>query len=92
MDLWIRSQNRELLIKPNVLDLDLDDTTIVCSSNTEGEYTLGEYKTYERAIEVLDEIEKIIGWCQKDLRDVTVGDLENLIGNFNNFVYEMPKE
>ena len=92
MDLWIRSQNRELLIKPNVLDLDFDDTTIICISNTEEEYTLGKYKTYERAIEVLDEIQKVIGWCQKNLRDVTVGDLKNLIGNFNNFVYEMPKE
>ena len=87
MDLWIRSQNRELLIKPNVLDLDLDDITIVCISNTEGEYTLGEYKTYERAIEVLDEIQ-----------DLLLGDIKRISDNSyiakssQKLIYEMPKE
>jgi hypothetical protein len=91
MDLWVRSQQKEMLFKVN-------ESLIL--RNGPGEryfiecdgHKIAMYKTYERAIEVLDEIEKIIGWCQKDLRDVTVGDLENLIGNFNNYVYEMSKE
>ena len=50
------------------------------------------YKTKERALKVLDEIQEIIKWCQKDMKDVTIGDMENLKGCFYDCVYEMPKE
>lgn len=59
MDLWIRTQNREKLINVAYID--------VSQLNEIGEYRLGgdgmfigKYKSKERALEVLDEIQKIL--------------------------------
>ena len=60
MELWIRSQDKRTLI--NTRRIDIDDKSIIVWD--EGRYAseiyLGEYKTKERALEVLDEIEKLI--------------------------------
>ena len=60
MELWIRSQDKARLCKAN--NLFIKNLAICCSYNEENndfDY-LGVYKTKERALEVLDEIEKIL--------------------------------
>lgn len=64
-DLWIRSQNKEVLSKYNRLAV--SQVAIKSSArvmglidNDFGWETLGEYKTKERALEVLDEIQSIL--------------------------------
>ena len=95
MELWIRSQDKDSLIKVEKIELTYD---YLCSDDILLTYIetdkgrIGSYSTEERALEVLDEIQKIIGWLQKDMKGVTIGDLERLIGSFDNYVYEMPKE
>ena len=64
MDLWIRSQDRqtlkkintEIYLKSGLSDYALGDVYFLVSGGT----NLGEYKTKERALEVLDEIHNII--------------------------------
>ena len=65
MDLWIRSQDRKRLVK--VFDIYIGGTYgNEIKANYAGYYSgcsytnLGEYKTEERALEVLDEIQKLL--------------------------------
>lgn len=55
MELWIRSQNKECLMKVVKLDLDNDKTGIFCYSYDDMAL-MGKYETKERALEILDEI------------------------------------
>ena len=61
MELWIRSQDDEALIKVNMGVMfwkDLDDRNcIVNKDNATGFSILGAYKTKERALEVLDKVQ-----------------------------------
>ena len=82
MDLWIRSQDKARLIKiltgvkyfkccgdeHHIEDIDM-------------EYTLGEYSTKERAIEILDEIQELLieRFCMQNYHQ-------------ENLIYEMPEE
>ena len=90
MNLWVRSQYKEKLLKCN--DIAISNNMInegecikfkgykivgYFDKNTEYEI-LGIYKTKERAIEVLDEIQDL---------------LQNAyVGNVNRIVYQMPKD
>lgn len=58
MELWIRSQDREIML-PNPI-LIVDDNRILTPKNDyrDTHLVLGHYKTKERALEVLDEIEE----------------------------------
>ncbi len=69
MDLWIRSQNREYIVKINSnVFLKYDDKKKIIanyipdfSDKYDGSYDdLGTYESKERALEVLDEIQNII--------------------------------
>ena len=53
MELWIRSQDREILLKVN--ELEIEENMIIAFDNNKYQ-CLGTYKTKERALEVLDEI------------------------------------
>lgn len=53
MELWIRSQNRESLVKVNDISIEMNMIYGYFDKNTEYEL-LGQYKTKERALEVLD--------------------------------------
>lgn len=86
MDLWIRSQNRLKLVEvKEIYVIDIFKTTQHYPETIRSyEYTnvesnnimLGKYETKERAIEVLDEIQKhLFG-----------------INRYDFFVYEMPEE
>lgn len=85
MDLWVRSQNREMLrINPELEIYEYGNGKFLVM-DTKGNVIydkakiLGEYKTKERALEVLDEIQGHL---------VVINDK-----NDNYFyVYEMPKE
>ena len=103
MEFWIRSQDKRILQKvDNVfLNANYDNkriSTYVGDSNT----TLGEYKTKERALEVLDEIQNILK------PQLIIKDSGKIIGSFEDtivregatyelkelstYVYQMPKD
>ena len=105
MELWIRSQKNEklrpMLLKANefeIGDYDEDMNCIVVNNL----YCVGVYKTKERALEVLDEIQKILK------PQLIIKDSGKIIGTFEDtiikegatyelkelstYVYEMPKE
>ena len=94
MELWIRSQDKERLIKP--IDFYIEVTIDYVNNYNEfdiyalnlanDDISVGTYKTKERALEVLDEIQKKI-------------NLNNLGYNFGSpmidlknptYIYEMP--
>lgn len=60
MELWIRSQDKEVLTR--VIDIwkDADKNEIWSKSSFATKNCLGIYKTKERALEVLDEIQDIL--------------------------------
>ena len=89
MELWIRSQDRTTLIRSyEIYIAEHSNSYVIRAKRTS--HILGAYKTIERALEVLDEIQKIIGWLQKDMKYVTFGDEKSLKGCFKDYVYEMP--
>lgn len=105
MELWIRSQGKERIIKTNQLDVMEFDTDVDPRYNHFGVYVndflVGEYKTKERALEVLDEIQNIIiklsalsitGISNENIAKeyVKIFQEENIISL--KAVYEMPKE
>ena len=63
MELWVRSQNRTRLVKAEHIYYCKNEFTnnelkhYICSI---GAYDLGKYKTEERALEVLDEIQDLL--------------------------------
>lgn len=113
MDLWIRSQDREYFTpnptleirevssKFHILDVKNEDGFLVGTM-------LGEYKTKERALEVLDEIQNILLHkyvIRIDENTQEVAKFLNIDGayvstktngdvrNINNtFIYKMPEE
>lgn len=72
MELWIRSQDKKALIPINKM------ITSTCEGLFYDGIILGTYRSKERAIEVLDEIQKIFYNNQKFINNVVV--------------YEMPEE
>lgn len=94
MELWIRSQSKISLVKVNDLSIERKQDNvwfITCNDK----YRLGTYRNKERALEVLDEIQKLLMptykfIANKDLEgnDIKVYGVEYI----NSYVYEMPKE
>ena len=83
-ELWIRSQDKEMLIKVDELSIinnsfDMETINWVVSSGT---HWLGHYSSKQRALEILDEIQGYIVKIEKYGKDTP----EAL------FVYQMPKE
>ena len=101
MDLWIRSQDKEILVKVEYLDYFYKKVHYANEEKPREEHhnigtyisneqfiILGEYKTEQRALEVLDEIQKKINLINlgHDFGSPMV-DLKN-----PSYIYEMPKE
>ncbi len=87
MDLWIRSQDKEKLVKVNDIAIEMNMIYGYFDKNTEYEH-LGSYSTKERALEVLDEI-------QKKINNIVLSILfgSPMIDFKKPFIiYEMPKE
>ena len=96
MELWIRSQDKNCLIPIN------DIISVFQESVFYKGIILGQYKTKERALEVLGEIHKILK------PQLIIKDSGKIIGSFDGtiireganyelkelstYVYEMPKE
>ena len=107
MKLWIRTQDRECLTKVNHLYI-YEEGNNIYVINQQDDITLGEYKTKERALEVLDEIQDIIYpklICTGDYPSDITKELmtSNVRGMFyddtimkfeqlENYIYNMPKE
>lgn len=97
MELWIRSQGKEFLMKVDNINLGIDvDTnepnrlfTFVGGAITS--FTLGTYKTKERALEILDEIENHLINSSFARKTNGLGEVKDIIPN-PLFIYEMPKE
>lgn len=108
MDLWIRSQNEEIIKRANQLKVEIhnkDEYAIV-----EQATTLGKYKTRERAKQVLSEIEKILVpkgvlklneiYKQADLKKIqekysnlmVIPGDVDYIKTVDTYLYKMPKE
>ena len=81
MDLWIRSQDKFLLLKiSNGIEYyEHDNEFYITDLNSE--YLLGTYPTKERAIEILDEIQELLSerFCMQNYHQ-------------ENLIYEMPEE
>ena len=106
MNLWIRSQDKEILMKIDNINLGLDvDSNEPCRLFTfvDGavtSFTLGIYRSKERALEVLDEINNIkwykymaeLSWDNfiKTIYAMPQSEMTKLFLNMNT--YEMPKE
>ena len=91
MELWIRSQDKRILQKVDniYLNANYENRRICTIDSTDYESDLGEYKTKERALEVLDEIQKFI----EEFNTVTAeldeyGDVTNV--EHHKKVFEMP--
>ena len=84
MELWIRSQDKETLLpidKPLMYWESIDNIhthSIIFKESPSYIITLGTYKTKERALEVLDEIQKFIMLKEE--------------ADYKTNIYEMPKE
>lgn len=90
MDLWIRSQNRKMMERAVAVKIAhyKEDGKMSNSIVINNDYIFGEYETEERALEVLDEIQKKINLINlgHDFGSPMV-DLKN-----PSYIYEMPKE
>ena len=77
MELWIRSQDKEVLTRVVDIWKDADKNEIWSKSSFATKNCLGIYKTKERALEVLDEIQNYI----------LLPNIDN-----SAYVYQMPKD
>lgn len=102
MELWIRSQDKEVLTRVVDIWKDADKNEIWSKSSFATKNCLGIYKTKERAIEVLDEIHKCI--VDKEVLDGnnniltlanknSLNEVKQILARTEEIaVYEMPKE
>ena len=79
MELWIRSQSKQTLIKTEKIFT--EDEEVYATTNSEFNERIGVYKTKERAFAVLDEIQEMDFKSNSNVKLTTYG-----------YVYEMPKE
>ena len=96
MSIWVRSQNKETLANADKLYIGKNNNKYTINFDTyiDGWYILGTYKSKERAIEVLDEIDSKIMMNKAIEIYSNLGDLT--FANRANYtytpIYQMPKE
>ena len=100
MNLWIRSQDKQLLIPINDI-LKVSERSLIQTSTrpymTERHYNimyknihLGEYKSKKRTLEVLDEIEKILLF---EIKSNNYKEMDLILKAYMlPKIYEMPEE
>lgn len=89
--MWIRTQNKQLLIDVKSVHVGIHASQHVISTETEcyaeGEFSiLGIYKSKERALEVLDMIQTRI------IKGTTFDYINNSKRTTKEFVFQMPEE
>ena len=87
MDLWIRSQDKKKLVKCESVSIGgykshKDETALWC-----GQFNCGTYKTEKRALEVLDEIQKLL---EPEITFTCNGNILSVTEYTK--IYEMPKD
>jgi len=87
MDLWIRSQNKDFLEKCNGVFIAHTDDNIWSIINSITMTKYGMYKTKERALEVLDEIQSKIATL--NFQNHFIGTDFNII---ESNIYQMPEK
>ena len=88
IELWIRSQDSELLEKVDGITLDRKGIEIY---STRTGRIFGIYSSKERALEVLDEIQEYMIKCSFAKITNGLGEDIDLIPN-HIFIYQMPEE
>ena len=100
MELWIKSQNKKVLMKVSTLEM-LEDNNSIYTTYLDKVVKLGTYKTKERALEVLDEIQQILVPKFKLIKGKIEGSFDGTIfksldkgeiQQMSCYVYEMPEE
>lgn len=87
MELWIRTQDRTTLIRSyEIYIVEHSDSYVIRAKRTS--HILGAYKTIERALGVLDEIQRLI----EDLHYMSYAIPNNKFTGYKPNVYEMPLE
>ena len=97
MELWIRNQDRDTLVPIKDAITEFSEALIYRDG------ILGKYKTKERALEVLDEIQSILkpemimesnggAFVSGDNNLHIINPTYQKIEQLNTYVYEMPKE
>ena len=88
--MWIRSQNKETLANADKLYIGKNNNKYTINFDTyiDGWYILGTYKSKERALEVLDEIQRLI----EDLKYMEYAIDKNKFCGYRSNVYQMPME
>ena len=91
MELWVRSQDRMLLSRTVDIRIVIEQegTSIIDDTTS---YILGMYESEERALEVLDEIQKYINNECEFLEREQHTSMGIYINKEQMRVYEMPKE
>lgn len=105
MDLWVRSQDKRILQKVDNIFLDANYGNKRISTYDEYNTELGTYKTKERALEVLDEIQMLLQPIIKyepivqeeynpayTYRNFIKVDDNTEIKELSTFVYQMPEK
>ena len=91
--MWIRSQNKEILMKVNKIEY-IGEMGIL--GNDEGNDTfaiLGKYSTEEKALKVLDMIQKEILKVNCVLSPINNGEVVRMLGYVESpKVFEMPQD
>lgn len=89
--MWLRSQNRNVLINANGVRIVYEDTYCIVCDYYDGElYYLGEYSKKEKAIKVMDMIQNAITGTRFEFTDI-VRDCD-LAGIEIHNVFNMPKD
>lgn len=110
MDLWIRSQNKNSLTKITCVYISDDDGNgeyIMGTVDIKGHILLGRYRSKKRALEIIDEIQKVIKpsiittnyECEikenptdKLSFNLDMNPQKTEVIEMNTYVYEMPEE
>ena len=87
MELWVRNQAKTYLYKIDNINIDDNDFTLYYQLSW-GQVELGQYKSKERALEILDEIQNFM-LCNKEYKYTTIVSINELGGCY---IYQMPEE
>ena len=91
MDLWIRSQDKESLTKVSNIQYTFHNDLHVIGTYYDNLKALGKYKSKERALVVLDDIQDRMLKSAFAKKINGLGEELDLIPN-NLLIYKMPKE